>query len=174
MLAHPMVNLERFTEAQDSRQPGFREALGELRAGRKVSHWIWYVFPQLAGLGSSPMAVRYGVAGAEEAAAYLRDPVLLPRLVSAADAVQAHLAAGPDKAARLDEIMGSDIDAQKLVSSMTLFRHVAAGLLAAQPRPEWAALVRHADTILAAAAVEGYHRCAFTERQLGIGSSSPG
>jgi len=178
MLGLPMVKLERFTQAQDARQPGFREALRELRAGRKVSHWIWYVFPQLAGLGSSPMAVRYGIAGADEAAAYLRDPVLLPRLVSAAGAVREHLSSGPGgsggrgAAARLDHIMGSDIDAQKLVSSMTLFRHVAAGLLAAEARAEWAALVEHADAILAAAAAEGYPRCAFTERQLGIDSPS--
>jgi uncharacterized protein (DUF1810 family) len=169
-----MVELGRFTDAQDSGQPGFAEALRELRAGRKVGHWIWYVFPQLAGLGSSPMAVHYGLRGAEEAAAYLRDPVLLERLVTASDAVRAHLAPGRGKAARLDEIMGSNIDALKLVSSMTLFRHVAARLLTDGPHPQLAALVQHADTILAAAAAEGYASCAFTERELGIGSSLSG
>jgi uncharacterized protein (DUF1810 family) len=168
-----MVNLDRFRQAQDSRPSGFREALRELQAGRKTSHWIWYVFPQLAGLGSSPMAVRFGIEGAEEAAAYLRDPLLLDRLVAAAGAVRTQLSPSGGRGARLDAIMGSQIDALKLVSSMTLFRQVAAGLLAAEPRQPWTALVEHADAILSAAMAEGYDRCAFTERQLGIGLRSP-
>jgi hypothetical protein len=70
----PMEDLGRFREAQDG-HPGFADAMDELRAGRKTSHWIWYVFPQLRGLGQSPMAVRYGLDGLTEAAAYVRDPV---------------------------------------------------------------------------------------------------
>jgi uncharacterized protein (DUF1810 family) len=149
----------RFREAQDAGSAGgasaFVAALRELRAGRKTGHWIWYVFPQLRGLGRSPMAVRYGLNGAAEAAAYLRDPVLVERLVSAAAAVRAHL----ERDARLDQLMGSDIDALKLVSSMTLFTRVA--------RNENVALAEHADAILAAAAAQGYQPCAFTIKQLG-------
>src|SRR6187401_3720923 len=75
-----MSALNRFIEAQNAARSGFDAALSELRAGQKRSHWIWYVFPQLRGLGSSPMADFYGIAGAAEAAAYLRDPLLGERL----------------------------------------------------------------------------------------------
>ena len=77
-----MPHLERFKLAQDERHSGFDAALSELRAGRKTGHWIWYVFPQLAGLGSSPMAVQYGVEGTAEAVAYLNDPLLRDRLIA--------------------------------------------------------------------------------------------
>src|SRR5678810_620757 len=100
-----MFDLDRFTTAQSAPHAGFQAALAELTAGRKTSHWIWYVFPQLAGL---------------------------------------------------DQLMGSDIDALKLISSMTLFRHVARTLSAADPRPEFTVLADHADAILAAAGAQGY------------------
>jgi hypothetical protein len=112
------------------------------------------------------MAVRYGVAGTEEARAYLRDPTLAGRLVSAAGAVRAHVDPRGARAAALEDVMGSSIDAAKLVSSMTLFRGVAQSLLAEEPRPEWAALVEHADAILAAARSQGHASCSFTEEQL--------
>jgi uncharacterized protein (DUF1810 family) len=72
--------LQRFRDAQAKPHAGFAAALRELQAGRKTGHWIWYIFPQLAGLGQSPTAVYYGLAGAQEAADYLRDPVLGERL----------------------------------------------------------------------------------------------
>ena len=103
--------LERFIEAQDGVHS---RALDELRSGRKVSHWMWFVFPQLAGLGSSPMAQHYAIGSLGEARAYLDHPVLGPRLVDCAEAVLSH----PDRTAR--EIMGSPDDV-KLRSSMTLF-----------------------------------------------------
>ena len=103
--------LERFIEAQDGLHA---QALDELRAGRKASHWMWFVFPQLAGLGSSPMAQRYAIGSLGEARAYLDHPVLGQRLVDCAKAVLSH----PDRTAR--EIMGSPDDV-KLRSSMTLF-----------------------------------------------------
>jgi len=103
--------LERFVEAQDGVYP---RALQELRAGRKASHWMWFVFPQLAGLGSSPMAQRYAIGSLGEARAYLDHPVLGSRLVDCARAVLSH----PDRTAR--EILGSPDDV-KLRSSMTLF-----------------------------------------------------
>src|SRR5437660_1560996 len=86
-----MFNLDRFRDAQDAPHAGFAAALRELQAGRKTGHWIWYVFPQLAGLGRSSTAVQYGLAGAEEAADYLRDRVLGERLVTAAAVVRMHL-----------------------------------------------------------------------------------
>jgi uncharacterized protein (DUF1810 family) len=145
----------------------FADAVRELRPGRKVSHWIWYVFPQLAGLGRSPMAVRYGLRGHDEAAAYLRDSILFARLLAATQAVSARLAPVGASALRLDQLMGSDIDAVKLVSSMTLFRAVAARLRAEDARPELGALVAHAEVILTAATAQGYERRAYTEQQLG-------
>ena len=108
------VDLERFVDAQTDVYP---QALAELRAGRKRSHWMWFVFPQIAGLGSSPMAQRYAIAGLDEARAYLAHPVLGPRLVEAAAAVP-----GGDPV----ETLGG-IDALKLRSSMTLFAHADPG-----------------------------------------------
>ena len=106
-------DLERFVSAQDGVH---EQALAELCAGRKTSHWMWFVFPQLAGLGSSSMAQRYAIGSLAEAHAYLEHPVLGPRLVECAKAVLTH----PDKTAR--QIMGTPDDA-KLRSSMTLFAH---------------------------------------------------
>lgn len=104
--------LARFVEAQDGI---YERALGELRDGAKRSHWMWFVFPQIAGLGHSAMARRYAIADAAEARAYLRHDVLGPRLIACTDAVL-------DWAGRRGavEIMG-EIDAMKLRSSMTLF-----------------------------------------------------
>jgi len=109
--------LERFIEAQANGV--YTNALGELSAGRKVSHWMWFVFPQAAGLGFSPMSQRYAIGSLEETRAYLNHPVLGPRLMESAHAVLSH----PDRTAR--EIMGSPDDV-KLRSSMTLFA-LAAG-----------------------------------------------
>ncbi|WP_395729428.1 DUF1810 domain-containing protein [Nakamurella sp.] len=106
-------DLERFVQAQDLGGT-YDQALAELHRGRKTSHWIWFVFPQIAGLGSSPMAQRYAISALDEATAYLAHPVLGPRLV---DAAQAMLATD---ARRAEAILGS-IDAIKLRSSMTLF-----------------------------------------------------
>ena len=105
--------LERFREAQNAGGT-YDRALAELRRGRKTSHWIWYVFPQIAGLGQSALAVRYAIGSLDEARAYLRDPVLGPRLIECAEAVLAV----PNASA--EEILGG-IDAVKLRSSMTLF-----------------------------------------------------
>ena len=104
--------LEIFVEAQDS---VWSVVCAELAAGRKQSHWIWFVFPQLAELGRSNMAQLYGLEDCNEAARYLAHPVLGPRLTRAAGALLAH----SDCSA--EAVMGSEIDARKLCSSMTLF-----------------------------------------------------
>jgi uncharacterized protein (DUF1810 family) len=109
--------LERFVAAQD---PVWSRVVAELRAGAKRSHWMWFVFPQIAGLGASAMSVRYALASVEEAADYLAHPVLGPRLREATDLMLAH--AGTPVTA----ILGG-IDAVKLRSSMTLFRAAAPG-----------------------------------------------
>ena len=106
-------DLGRFVAAQDS-GGSYAQALREVRAGRKRSHWMWWVFPQLAGLGRSATSREYGLAGLGEARAYLAHPVLGPRL---RECVAALLALDePDPVA----VMGG-IDAVKLRSSMTLF-----------------------------------------------------
>jgi uncharacterized protein (DUF1810 family) len=163
-----MFDLARFREAQDSPVDGFEDALRQLKAGRKTSHWIWYIFPQLAGLGGSPMSVRYGLDGPEEAASYLRDRVLADRLSTAASVVRCHVAHG----AMLDDVMGSQIDATKLVSCMTLFGSVARRLQRVDPRPSLDALVDDAEALLSAVALQGYRRCSFTEARLASSSSA--
>ena len=107
--------LERFVAAQDGVYP---QALAELRRGRQHGHWMWFVFPQLAGLGRSETARFFGIASAAEARAYLAHPLLRPRLVECARALLAH------RARRAEAILGP-IDAMKLRSSMTLFEAVA-------------------------------------------------
>ena len=109
--------LGRFVAAQDHGR-AYEQALSELRAGSKRGHWIWFVFPQIAGLGLSEMSQRYAIPSLAEAAAYLAHPVLGPRLVECAQALLA--LPGADPAA----VMGG-LDAVKLRSSMTLFSHVA-------------------------------------------------
>ena len=104
-------NLNRFIEAQNR---DYDIALAEIRAGKKVSHWMWYIFPQLKGLGRSSTSEYYGLSGIKEAQAYLSDPILKARLIEITGAVLAH----KDKSA--EEIFGG-IDAKKLRSCMTLF-----------------------------------------------------
>jgi hypothetical protein len=87
------VDLARFHRAQAQPSSGYDTALAELRAGRKDSHWIWYVFPQLAGLGSSSQSRAFGLAGLDEAVEYLRDPMLGPHLIEATTVVADHIGA---------------------------------------------------------------------------------
>jgi uncharacterized protein (DUF1810 family) len=161
-----MPGLDRFHRAHEGDE-GFGQAVEELRRGRKTSHWIWYIFPQLRGLGASAMAVRYALDGPDEAAAYLNDRVLADRLLQAASAVRTHVAPASGTPARLEAVMGSRIDAQKLVSSLTLFVHLARRL-GTTDRPDLALLADEATAVLAAAAAQGYPACAFTERALSL------
>jgi len=110
MSADPF-NLARFVSAQAG---VFDRAVEELRDGRKRSHWMWFIFPQLKSLGRSSMAQFYGLAGLDEATAYLQQPILGPRLESAVEAVQV------SGAASLHDLFGSPDDL-KFRSSMTLF-----------------------------------------------------
>jgi uncharacterized protein (DUF1810 family) len=123
-------NLNRFVEAQAN---DYSRALAELRAGKKQTHWMWFVLPQLRGLGSSSMAKFYGIESAEEAMAYVAHPVLGPRLrecVATMNALE-----GLDAV----QVLGQ-IDAAKLRSCLTLFRSV---------EPENAALSKALDKFFA-------------------------
>jgi len=111
------MSLKRFIEAQSG---VFDTALAELQAGRKTSHWMWFIFPQLRGLGRSETARFYGIADLAEARAYLAHPVLGPRLAACTGALLPHAGTPPER------IMGG-IDALKLRSSMTLFETAGGG-----------------------------------------------
>jgi len=152
--------LERFVRAQDRDLAGFQTAIAELAAGAKRTHWIWYVFPQIAGLGDSFMSRQFAIEGADEAAAYLRHDVLGTRLLLATRTVAEQL----ERGVRLRKLMGVEIDVLKLVSSLTLFRHVAAR----DGRPLAAEFVRVADEVLGTAAGDGYPACPHTLRRLGM------
>ena len=110
-------DLERFVAAQDAGGT-YDHALRELRAGQKRSHWMWFVFPQIAGLGRSSTAQAFAMSGVEEARDYLAHPVLGPRLLECAQALTALEADDPVV------VLGST-DAMKLRSSMTLFARAA-------------------------------------------------
>ena len=112
-------DLQRFVAAQDSGGT-YQRAAAELRNGRKASHWMWFIFPQIAGLGYSPAAQTYAISGLEEARAYLAHPVLGARLIECA-AIVAGLSG------RTAEQIFGEVDALKLRSSMTLFMHAAPG-----------------------------------------------
>jgi len=103
--------LDRFLSAQ---RETYDRALAEVAAGAKRSHWMWYIFPQLAGLGQSPMARRYAISGLDEAKAYLAHPVLGARLLEITAVLQGLSHADPER------VFG-DVDAMKLKSSLTLF-----------------------------------------------------
>ena len=113
-------NLQRFIDAQDG---VFGTALAELRAGSKRSHWMWFIFPQLCGLGRSPTAQFYGIGSPDEARAYLDHPLLGARLRQSVEAIMPH--AGKRSP---EQILGS-IDALKFRSSLTLFDRAAPGEL---------------------------------------------
>lgn len=111
---HDPYNLRRFVEAQE---PVIAGVIGELKRGRKYGHWIWFIFPQLKGLGRSSTSEFYGISCLDEAKAYLRHPVLGPRLLQCTELVNA--VEGGDA----DQIFG-EIDAMKFRSCMTLFARV--------------------------------------------------
>jgi uncharacterized protein (DUF1810 family) len=159
-----MSRLERFREAQNSSYAGFESALDELRSGGKRGHWIWYVFPQIEGLGTSEAARRFALSGEEEAAEFLRDAELRSRLLTITQAVAEELTSGRTKS--LQTLMGSDIDARKVVSSLTLFGHVARKLFEVEGIEACGAMSNVADEVLEVAASQGYSPCSFTLRRL--------
>ena len=155
----PDVDVGRFV---DGYHRDFDRALTEIEEGRKRSHWMWYVFPQVAGLGSSPTAAHYAIRSRAEADAFLTDPRLGPsyrRLVGAV----------------CEQVIGTGVsirqlfgrpDDQKLVSSLTLFAAVADDL-----GGDWATFAQQANELLDRAGEQGLPRCVTTERFLADGST---
>jgi len=123
------INLKRFLDAQDGvtsigrSRTAYEVALKEILDGEKTSHWIWYIFPQ-GPFGTSEMAKRYAIKSREEATAFLQNQILRSRLLEITNAVENQLTTGVVP----ETLMGSEIDCQKLASSMTLFKFIAAEL----------------------------------------------
>jgi len=151
-----VMSLTRFHEAQSSQWDGYMTALAEMRAGRKSSHWIWYVFPQIDGLGRSSTARQYALRDLDEACEYLRDPLLHSRYEEIAGAVAEHLARG----APVEDLMGGLTDASKLVSSVTLFRAAAERL--SKGDGDFMRLAKCCHAILEWTTAHGHPPCAFT------------
>lgn len=124
--------LERFVDAQDRIYP---RALEEIRRGAKRSHWMWFIFPQMKGLGRSTMAQRYGIASPDEAKAYLDHPVLGSRYIDCVSALQDLRENDPVA------VFGA-VDATKLRSSLTLFEAISGNPLFAAALDRWFAGVR--------------------------------
>lgn len=132
------MSLARFIAAQDGI---YETALAELRAGAKRSHWMWFIFPQLAGLGRSETARFYAIAGIDEARAYLADPLLGARL---AECTSAMLGWACRRSA--EEILGP-VDSMKFASSMTLFEAAGGGALFGRALDEFFSGNRDAATL---------------------------
>jgi uncharacterized protein (DUF1810 family) len=147
------MSLERFHEAQASRWAGYDTALAEIRAGGKRSHWIWYILPQIEGLGRSSTARAYAMQDLGEACAYLRDPILRARYEEIVAAVGEQLV-------RVEALMGGRTDALKLASSLTLFRAAAEQL--APEDPVYASLAERLAALLTQTSGQGYPACDFT------------
>ena len=156
------MSLDRFVAAQNRPQAGYADALAEIRAGAKRGHWIWYVFPQLYGLGTSDHSRAYGIRGIAEATAYLQNDVLRSRLLDVTQAVADQVRQGR----AIDTVMGSPIDVLKLVSSLTLFGGVARRLACDDPSGEFERLAVASETILDAAQAAGFPRCERTLQEL--------
>jgi uncharacterized protein (DUF1810 family) len=159
------MSLERFHEAQANRWAGYDTALAEIRAGGKRSHWIWYIFPQIEGLGQSSTARAYALRDLGEACAYLRDPILRERYEEIVAAVSEQLVRG----IRVQDLMGSRIDAVKLISSLTLFRAAAEQL--APEDPVYASLAERLAALLRETSEQGYPACDLTLARIADESS---
>lgn len=143
----------------EARQNDFDQALGEIESGRKRSHWMWFVFPQVAGLGNSEMSRVYAIGSIGEAQSFLLHPVLGFSYRKIVDAVWEQVV---NRGVTIRALFGSPDDA-KLVSSLTLFAAITERL---QPSPDIAAFVSEADDILDVAYAQGLVRCITTEQFL--------
>jgi uncharacterized protein (DUF1810 family) len=151
--AVPEIDLQRFIDAQHD---SFDRALGEIEAGRKDSHWMWYVFPQVSGLGFSPKSKRYAIGSVEEARAFLAHPVLGERYRRLADAVWHQVV---ERGVTIRDLFGSPDDA-KLVSSLMLFSGIA------RRDPNLVEFIAKAGEVLQAAYDHGLDHCTTTEQFL--------
>jgi uncharacterized protein (DUF1810 family) len=150
----PEVDLERF---HDGYRLEYEQALAEIEGGRKRSHWMWFIFPQVRGLGSSPTAIHYAFRDRAEAEAFFRDPILGPGYRTLVDAVWRQVI---ERRLTIRQLFGPPDD-QKLISSLTLF----AGL-AHQLGGDFASSVAQANEILGVSATQGFASCATTRQFL--------
>ena len=146
------LDLSRF----ETHRNDFDRALGEIESGRKRSHWMWFVFPQVSGLGNSEMSRVYAIGSIDEAEAFLLHPVLGSSYRKIVDAVWEQVV---NRGVTVRALFGSPDDA-KLVSSLTLFAAIGKRLLS----PDIAAFVMQADDILEVAYAQGLAKCATTEQ----------
>ena len=155
------MSLDRFKSAQQDSSSGFETALAELQAGRKTSHWIWYIFPQLASLGRSSTARFYGLSDLNEACDYLNDSLLRGRLLRVTEAVGRHLVVGVP----VLKLMGGETDSFKLASSLTLFELADEKILATKPgaaASDLESLSASCGLALTATERQGFPRCRHT------------
>lgn len=156
------MSLKRYHEAQKG-QPGYDKAKSELQKGRKTSHWIWYIIPQLQSLGYSELAKRYGIADFKEACDYLRDPLLFKRYNETVSLIERQLQKIP-----VETLMGGTTDARKLASSLTLFQAAASFLSSAnhQTQHDYAGLEQRCARIFQIITNQGYPPCKATLAEL--------
>ncbi|WP_133137369.1 DUF1810 family protein [Legionella rowbothamii] len=154
------MSIERFIQAQQGQDffPTYLEAYKEIAQGRKTSHWIWYIFPQLQSLGHSSTAKHYGIVDLHEACNYLQNTILFEHYNEIIHLVLKQLQTIP-----LRTLMGGSIDTYKLVSSVTLFRK-AAFLLSEEGETgqDYNELIRCCDLVLRKTADQGYPPCQHT------------
>jgi len=164
------MDLDRFRAAQAEAAEGYESALKEMRTTGKRSHWIWYVFPQLEGLGRSANSKFYALTDLPEATAYMKDPLLGARLLEIGSTVAERLRQG----ASLQVLMNSSVDVQKFVSSMTLFKGLAESAAKSGHDESLHRLSQVATEILLAANAEGFPPCRTTLDRLKISSRPKG
>jgi uncharacterized protein (DUF1810 family) len=157
----PAIDLEGFL---DGYRLDFDHAVSEINGGRKRSHWMWFIFPQIAGLGSSPTATTYAIRSRAEATAFLQDPTLGPAYRQLVDAVWHQVV---EQGQSVRSLFGRPDD-QKLISSLTLFAGVAADL-----GDDWTVLRANANDVLDLAAEQGLPRCTATQRFLTADAGPP-
>jgi uncharacterized protein (DUF1810 family) len=150
----PDADLERF---HDGYRHHYEQARREITSGRKRSHWMWFIFPQVGGLGTSPTAVHYAIGSRSEAEAFLRDATLGPGYRTLVDAVWHQVI---DRGVTIRDLFGRPDD-QKLVSSLTLFAAIANDL-----GDDWTPTVEKAEELLDRAETQGLARCTATQRFL--------
>lgn len=152
--------LGRFHEAQDDSTGGYRQAFSEIQSGRKKSHWIWYIFPQLEHLGQSPSAKLYGIADFNEACDYLKDPILFKRYFELVKLTEEKLENTP-----LANLMGGYPDDLKFISSLTLFQSASKYLSSKEKdfQREYNDLYETCARVFEQIAQQGYTPCQQTE-----------
>ncbi|KTD09077.1 hypothetical protein Lgra_2312 [Legionella gratiana] len=152
-----MHHIQRFIEAQQGKDlyPAYKNAYAEIKTGKKQSHWIWYIFPQLGTLGYSSTAKYFGITDLNEACEFLQNKALFKNYYEITHLVLQQLEKTP-----ISTLMGGTVDAQKLVSSLTLFREAASFLISqGNTTHDFIRLIACCDQIFIKIASQGYFPC---------------